>query len=332
MSEFLQRMRRQVKELAALERDLRAPREEWSDWQRTTMSSSVVGLGTPVERLFLADYFLMTWTEWRGLYERYPRYFGRSPEAFPLQWHQTAYRCEHLAATLMEDRSLGSTLAAAWEDRTDRFEQPVRSDRDEQRDVMLLYRSMVRNYLRANAVTSSETDRVNVNGSWARCAHVVHRADALWKDVFLAAPAAIRGAVPWHLRHYRHAALVLSWLKDGPPSTLEEILPEHRTTIQDMESWLSTVRLPNESVQEVRRVVLRVGQAIAEIGYDYFVTDLTSKEFVGGNDSPLGSANVLLVPGEHQDRPSGIVVGVTKGKWGRARLGFTRVMDQIKLS
>jgi hypothetical protein len=116
MSEFFQRLRRQAKELTALERDLRAHPKEKIDWRRTTMSSAVVGLGIPVERSFLADYFLTTWTEWRSLYERYRRYFGRTLESLPHSWQQTAYHCRDLADHLMRDGSLGNVLAATWEE------------------------------------------------------------------------------------------------------------------------------------------------------------------------------------------------------------------------
>src|SRR5437879_4921647 len=114
MSEFLHRLRRQAKELTALERDLRVRSEETIDWERTTLSSTVVGLGIPVERSFLADYFLTTWTEWRSLYERYPRYFGLAPEALPHPWHKTAHQCRQLAHNLFHDHALGDSLAKTW--------------------------------------------------------------------------------------------------------------------------------------------------------------------------------------------------------------------------
>jgi hypothetical protein len=139
----------------------------------------------------------------------------------------------------------------------------------------------------------------------------------------------MQAAVLWHLRHYRHATLSLSWLDGAGHSTLERLRAE-RTTTFDMEGWLSALNGAREMAHKVRRVVLRVSQAIAEIGYDNFVLDVTSKEFVAGNDSPLGSADVMLVPGERPDRLPGIVVAVTKGKWGRARLGLTRVMQLIQ--
>src|SRR5438876_1125296 len=116
MSEFLQRLRRHAKEMAALERDLRVDPEETIEWGRTTMSSAVVGLGIPVERSFLADYFLTTCTEWRSLYERYPRYFGQPLESMPHHWQQTASHCRHLADRLFRDKSLGQVLAATWQE------------------------------------------------------------------------------------------------------------------------------------------------------------------------------------------------------------------------
>jgi hypothetical protein len=294
------------------------------------MSSAVVGLGIAVERSFLADYFLTTWTEWRNLYERYPRYFGRPPESLPHSWQQTAYQCRHLAERLRRDGSLGDVLAATWEEQEGQTKEARLPADANGAEAAVMYRSMVRNHLRLSALASSETGQVVDVGTWNRCAQVVQRADAHWKEVFFQAPATIRGAVLWHLRHYRHAALALSWLDSAPQSTLDHLLKADRTTTLAMQGWLSDLNPRSETAQDAQRVVVRVSQAIAEIGYDYFVEDVTSKEFAVGEDTPVGSAEVMLVPGERGDRLPAIMVGVTKGKSARARLGFTRVMEEIK--
>lgn len=317
MSEFLQRLRRQAKELNALERDLRVHPKESMDWQRTTMSSAVVGLGTPVERSFLADYFLTTWAEWRGLYQRYPRYFGHAQESLPHPWHRTAHQCRRLAGRLFRDPSLGEALAASWAGQDEESEPPQGRTVDDA-DAAVLYRGLVPNHLRLSALAAGETDLVPKNGAWIHCADLARRADGRWADAFADAPAGIRGAVLWHVRHYRHASLAVSWLNGGPSSTLDRLLREDTTTTFDMEGWLAALHPRSETAHNVRRVVLRVCQAIAEIGYESFVEDVTSKEFAAGDDSPLGSAQVTLIPGGRPDRLSCIVVGVTKGKWGRA--------------
>jgi hypothetical protein len=327
MSEFFQRLRRQAKELNALERDLRVRPEEKFDWGRTTMSSGLVGLGIPVERSFLADYFLTTWTEWRNLYERYPRYFGRTLESLPRPWHQTAYRCRELAERLMHDGSLGGTLAGTWEEEQGESKQEPPPEFADGAEVAVMYRSMVRNHLRLSALAATDTGDLVDAGAWNRCAEVVRGADADWKELFFRSPASTQDAVVWHLRHYRHAALALSWLNGEPRSTLDYVLREDRTTTPAVQSFLSGL---NPRSETARRVIQRVCQAIVEIGYDYFVEDVTSKEFVAGDDSPVGSRDVLLVPGGPPLPMPGIVVAVSKGKQSRARLGFTRVMEQIK--
>ncbi len=330
MSDFVQRLRRQAKELNALERDLRVKAEESVDWKRTTMSSAVVGLGIPVERSFLADYFLTTWAEWRGLFERYPRYFGLPSEELPHQWHQTDHLCRRLADTLLGDHMLGEVLAASWQGQESDAEQPAMAESPRDAEVAALYRGIVRNHLRLSAVAATDTEHRVGNGSWSRCVSVLRRNDAAFKTRFSKAPANTREAVLWHLRHFRHAALALSWLNHSPHSTLDRLLTECDTTTEAAQHWLPAFNGHIEKAHEVKRVVTRVTQTIAEIGYDCFVEDVTSKEFVGGEDSPIGSADVLLLPGERHNGKPATIVAVTRGKSGRARLGFIRVMEQIK--
>jgi len=167
MSEFFQRLRRQAKELNALERDLRVRPEEKVDWERTTMSSAVVGLGTPVERSFLAEYFLTTWTEWQNLYDRYPRYFGRPPESLPRPWHSTAYRCRERAGHLLRDGSLGNVLASSWEEERE-TELAFPPARDDGAEVAVMYRSMVRNHLRLSALSTAATEDVVIAEGYSK--------------------------------------------------------------------------------------------------------------------------------------------------------------------
>jgi hypothetical protein len=330
VSEFVQRLRRQAKELNALERDLRADPEEPIDWARTTMSSAVAGLGNPVERAFLADYFLTTWTEWRGLYERYPRYFGRPEESLPHQWHQTAHQCRHLADRLFRDDSLGRVLADTWAEQEGQSGDVMQPGSADGPDAAVLYRSAVRNYLRLNTLAGRDASRNFVDGAWGRCADVAHRADAQCKGLILQASPTIREAVLWHLRHYRHAALALSWLDGTPVSALDHLLREDRPMLFAMEERHPAFRLRGENAEEVRRVLLRIQQAIAEIGYNSFLEDVTSTAFVGGRDSPLGGPDVMLVPGPARERLSTILVGITKGSRKGTRLGFPRVMQQLQ--
>lgn len=330
MSEFLQRLRGQARELTTLGRDLRVRSEERVDWGRTTKSSAVAGVGIPVERSFLADYFLTTWTEWRSLYERYPRYFGRPLESIPLQWHRTADHCRHLAASLFRDGSLGDILATTWAEQEAESGSTTQNGIADGPDAVALYRGIVRSHLRLSALTAREVEDEDSAGTWRRCAEVARRADVQWQGVFSQAPEDTQGAVRWHLRHYRHSSLELSWLNGTTHSALGRLGDEDRPPTLAARSWFPALNLPDGKAQEVQRVLVRIGQAVAEIGYESFVEDVISKDFAGGPDSPLGSSDVTLVPGPRPERLASIVVGVTRGNKPRARLGFPTVMSQIK--
>jgi hypothetical protein len=226
MSEFVQRLRQQARELDALERDLRVRPKGRVDWTRTTMSSTVAGLGTPVEQSFLADYSLTTWTEWRSLYHRYPHYFGRPEELLPHRWHKTAFRCEHLAEQLFQDAALGDVLTVVWSGE-DQVDNPANSpDAAARTEAAVFYRRMVRNHLRLSALAGGEADLRADYGPWGRCALVARKADEQTKRQFTQAAAPIREAVVWHLRHYRHANLEVSWLNGAPRMTLMNLLQQ----------------------------------------------------------------------------------------------------------
>jgi hypothetical protein len=128
---------------------------------------------------------------------------------------------------------------------------------------------------------------------------------------FFEAPEAIRAAVLWHLRHFRHAALALSWLNDAPQSTLLRLLDKDRRALFAINGEFPALNVRDGKTAEVHRVLRRIQQAIAEIGYDNFLEDVTSKEFAGGEDSPLGSADAVLAGGSHSGH-TGLVVALNR--------------------
>jgi hypothetical protein len=97
-----------------------------------------------------------------------------------------------------------------------------------------------------------------------------------------------------------------------------------------VQAVLAAFNLNTEQAAEVERVLLRICQAIAEIGYEAFLEDVIDKDFAPGAGTPVGSVRVTLVPGPRPPNSADIVVGVSKGNKNRTRLGFPRVMQEIK--
>jgi hypothetical protein len=80
----------------------------------------------------------------------------------------------------------------------------------------------------------------------------------------------------------------------------------------------------------VTRLLDRLKNAIAELGYDAVMEDLSSPELLGGEDSLLGSDHVMVIPGYLDDAARPILLAVTKGWGGKEPQSFTKVVRQVK--
>jgi hypothetical protein len=80
----------------------------------------------------------------------------------------------------------------------------------------------------------------------------------------------------------------------------------------------------------VARLLDRLKTAIAELGYETVIEDLSSPELVGGEDSLRGSDQVMVVPGYLDDASRPILLAVTKGWGGKEPQSFAKVMRQVK--
>jgi hypothetical protein len=80
----------------------------------------------------------------------------------------------------------------------------------------------------------------------------------------------------------------------------------------------------------VARLLDRLKTAIAELGYEAVLEDLSSPELVGGEDSLLGSDQVMVIPGYLDDASRPILLAVTKGWGGKEPQCFAKVMRQVK--
>ena len=81
----------------------------------------------------------------------------------------------------------------------------------------------------------------------------------------------------------------------------------------------------------VARLLDRLKAAIGELGYEAVIEDLSSPELVGGEDSLLGSDEVMVIPGHMDDASRPILLAVTKGWSGKEPQSFATVMRQVKV-
>jgi hypothetical protein len=80
----------------------------------------------------------------------------------------------------------------------------------------------------------------------------------------------------------------------------------------------------------VARLLDRLRTAIAELGYEAVMEDLSSPHLIGGEDSLLASEDVMVVPGHLADTSRPIVLAVTKGWDSKEPQTFAKVMRQVK--
>ncbi len=80
----------------------------------------------------------------------------------------------------------------------------------------------------------------------------------------------------------------------------------------------------------VAKLLDRLRAAIAEMGYEAVIEDLSSSDLVGGDESLLGSEAVMVIPGHLGDAARPIVLAATKGWGGNSPRSFAKVMPQVK--
>lgn len=108
-----------------------------------------------------------------------------------------------------------------------------------------------------------------------------------------------------HLRHYLHSTLDVSWLVDlEQPSIISALLGislgRQRMAIS-LQNPAGLSGLVDPISGSVGRVLDRLKTAIGELGYEAVIEDLRSPELIGGEDSLLGSEDVMVIPGHLAD-------------------------------
>jgi hypothetical protein len=145
-------------------------------------------------------------------------------------------------------------------------------------------------------------------------------------------PRRVQDQVQLHLRHYAHSALDLSWLtvSIGGASAFLSISLRRQSVSLALQRPAGLPEIETPISGAVARLLDRLKTAIADLGYDAVLEDLSSPELVGGEDSLLGSDQVMVIPGYLDDESRPILLAVTKGWGGKEPQSFAKVMRQVK--
>jgi len=340
-SEFWKSLRRSSQEVRHLYDDLYPPVLTRQDWQGSVFARRSLGDNVPVELWYLAEHFLLAWSDWRGLFHRYLRYFGQPESRIPPSWFSLDRACADLASRLLRDAGLDEQVSTSWQ-------VPAAIAAlmgEEDGTARSLYHALVANHRRAMLLRDASTLAVEPLRSesaeefpgpiWPRAQDTVqslndglanywNRSDRSWRD-----------AVLWHLRQYQHATLALSWLLlDGdakefqPISALLHAVTSERVMIPTIDQLIGQLDANGPEREIVGRALRRIQAAIAEVGYQAFVDDIASQEFVGGRDSPVGDGQINLIPSTRKGACCPVLVAVSKGD--KRALGFPSIMQQVR--
>jgi hypothetical protein len=300
-----------------------------------------LGDDVEIELWYLAEHFLLAWHDWHGLCERFPRYFGEPERSLPTTWRQFDADCAVLADQLLRDKQLDIMISKFWS-------KPGVFSRGWQQEVpstLEVYHTVVQNHRRWSLIRKAETGQLGPQTGqfpksrsegeiWPKCRELVISLNMEALLISQRLMEMLDGDLRFHLRHYCHANLLVSWLTDdnersmapGSGSTLFQLLSEKvmSPSINDYAK-----QLPDPGLRVTAMNVLeRITQAIREIGYDDFVEDLISGDFRGGPDSLVGANSINLIPSAVPGGCQSLLLAVSKGNKGA--LGFASIMRQVR--
>ncbi len=208
-----------ARRLKKLHRDLHPPTLFRRAWKDNVFARESLGDGVEVELWYLAEHFLLAWRDWHSLCERFPKYFGESADQFPETWSRMDSQCSVLAKDLLRNGSLEGFVLEHWL-ATGKISA---SQKESPPSIGEIYHLIVQNHRRWSLVQDAKMGRLEphvqlveslpLDGpNWPRCQSVMGQlndetfsmgrrwAKSIGKDLF------------FHLRHYRRANLLVSWL------------------------------------------------------------------------------------------------------------------------
>lgn len=340
-SELWKSLRRSSQEVRQLYDDLYPPVLTRQDWQGTVFARRSLGDSISVELWYLAEYFLLAWSDWRGLFRRYLRYFGQPESRVPQTWFSLDLNCAYLASRMLRDAGLDEQIAYSWQ-------SPVVMATllgDDDGSARSMYHAMVANHRRAILLQTEDLPQVEpprgessaepAKPIWPKSHDTVQGFNHSLAQTWDKSDASWRGPVLWHLREYQHATLAVSWLLVGddakeahPISALLHAVTSEKHVTPTIDQFIGQLGT-NDTVRGIlSRVLRRLQAAVAEVGYEAFVQDITSQDFAGGRDSLLGDDEINFIPSRHKSACCPVLVAVSQGD--KRAIGFPNIMKQVR--
>jgi hypothetical protein len=344
MPDIFRQLRQDQGELQKLFDDVYPPVFARQDWKGIVFAQRSLEDGVEVELWYLAEHFLLAWNDWHGTRGRYLAYFGQPSDRFPRSWENLHLRCKGLAEQMLRDERLDEIVHESW------VTGPAFSallGEEQEATPRSVYHLLVMNHRRIDLLLRASTWQDEpVEGAertsplqpvWPRCMDEAVRLNNSSMRGWQELPRWVREDCLWHLRQYRRATLLASWLVATshlatrlPLSALLHVLNQEPTMHSTIEDFTRRLEISEEERQTVGRVLHRIAEAIAEFGYEGFVEDVASGDFLGGEQSAVGSDAIDIIP----TRTGGVcrttLLAVSRGNRKGAALSFGKVMTQMK--
>lgn len=327
-------LRQNYKELLNLFWDLQPSIFARQDWNSNVIARKSLDDNIQVEMFYLAEHFLLAWNDWQGMCTRYLSYFGQTDAIFPLNWKKSGLEFKTLAMRICKDNRFDEIISERLTtlDVTNIF---ITSTARETTIEIDFFHDLVKWHRWESLIVFLEL--LKKQGEIERIADVLINTSKeieyqnkkliqFWNET---PPSATKAQIFKMGKNYQYANLNLSWLEDRTNSAFSEALKSEKKMSISIEKFIEGLLISEDEKQKINQMIMRINSAISEIGFDAFVEDILSDDFLGGNQSATASNEIGIIPGDVASAACcTVLLAVSKGD--KSYIGFPKVMEKIR--
>ena len=333
-TEHWKTLRQSYKELFDLFSDLQPSIFARQDWNSNVIARKSLNDNIPVEMFYLAEHFLLAWNDWQGMCRRYLSYFGQTDAIFPLYWKKSGLEFKTLAIRICQDNRFDEIISERLItlDVTNIFITATGRETiveiDFFHDLVKWHRWKSLIVFLESKENQSEVERIEniLSKTSKQIEYQNKRLSQVWNEI---PPSATKATISQIGKNYQYANLNLSWLEDRTNSAFSEALKSEKKMSISIEKFIEGLLISEDEKQKINQMIMRINSAISEIGFDAFVADILSDDFLGGNQSAAGCNEIGIIPGDvASDACCTVLLAVSKGD--KTYKGFPAVMDKVR--
>lgn len=333
-TEHWKTLRQSYKELLNHFSDLQPSIFARQDWNSNVIARKSLGDNIPVEMFYLAEHFLLAWNDWQGMCRRYLSYFGQTDAIFPLNWKKYSLEFKALAIRICQDNQFDEIVSERLItlDVTNIFitatERETIVEIDFFHDLVKWHRWKSLIVFLESKENQGEVERIEniLSKTSKQIEYQNKRLSQVWNEI---PPSATKATISQIGKNYQYANLNLSWLEDRTNSAFSETLKSEKKMSISIGKFTEGLLISEDEKQKINQMIMRINSTISEIGFDAFVEDILSDDFLGGNQSATGSNEIGIIPGDVASAACcTVLLAVSKGD--KSYIGFPKVMEKVR--